>query len=65
MGWRKPKGKHAGGRPKSEKPLCVDVKVRITADDAQRLEEYCMKHEMKRSFAIRAVILRMLDDDQQ
>lgn len=58
--------KHAGGRPPAEKPLVFDTKVRLTAEDAQRLDAYCEKHETKRALAIRAAILRMLaeDDDQ-
>lgn len=58
--------KHAGGRPKAENPLAFDTKVRLTAEDAKRLDDYCERHNTRRALAIRAAILRMLaeDDDQ-
>lgn len=56
--------KHAGGRPFAENPLCIDCKVRLTAADSKRLDEYCAKHDTKRALAIRAAILEMLDRDQ-
>lgn len=57
--------KHAGGRPVAENPLCVDCKVRLTAADSKRLDDYCERHETKRALAIRAAILDMLDRDDQ
>ena len=39
------KGKHAGGRPIAENPLCIEIKVRFTADDAERLAAYCKSHD--------------------
>ena len=54
--------KHAGGRPIAANPLCIDIKVRLTADDARRLDSYCTQQDTKRAAAIRAAILRMLDD---
>ena len=56
--------RHAGGRPFAENPLCIDCKVRLTAADSKRLDEYCEKHGTKRALAIRAAILEMLDRDQ-
>ena len=55
--------RHAGGRPFAEDPLCIDVKVRFTADDAQRLDAYCNRHSTKRAQAIRGAVLQMLDAD--
>ena len=54
--------KHAGGRPIAENPLCIDVKVRFTSEDAQRLAAYCEKHGIRRALAIRSAVLQMLDD---
>lgn len=55
--------RHAGGRPKSTNPLCLDIKVRLTADDAKRLESYCSRHEVKRAQAIRCAVLDMIAAD--
>ena len=56
------KGKHAGGRPIAENPLCIEIKVRFTAEDAKRLAAYCESHDIRRALAIREAVLRMLDD---
>lgn len=55
--------KHAGGRPKAANPLDFDTKVRLTAEDAKRLDAYCAANGIKRAAAIRAAILAMLDAD--
>ena len=52
-----------GGRPKAANPLCFDTKVRLTAEDAKRLDAYCAAHDTKRAIAIRTAILAMLDAD--
>lgn len=58
------KRKHAGGRPKSTNPLQTDLKVRFTADDAKRIDAYCERHNTRRALAVRAAVLRMLDEDE-
>ena len=57
--------KHAGGRPKAENPLDFDTKVRLTADDAKRLDAYCAAHGIKRAAAIRAAVLQMIGTDAE
>lgn len=59
------KRKHAGGRPKSPNPLQHDLKVRFTAPDIARIDAYCERHETKRALAVRAAVLRMLDEDER
>lgn len=54
-----------GGRPFAADPLCIDVKVRLTETDAQRLDAFCAKHGTRRAIAIRGAILQMLDADQK
>ena len=53
------------GRPKAEKPLDIDCKVRIDAETAARLDKYCKRHDTRRALAIRAAILAMLDADEE
>ena len=55
------KAKHAGGRPVSDNPLCIDLKVRFTVEDAKRLDEYCKRTGTRRAIAIRDAVLQMLD----
>ena len=57
--------KHAGGRPIAENPLCFEIKVRFTAEDAKRLAAYCEKHDIRRALAIRSAVLQMLDADAE
>ena len=56
--------RNKGGRPFAENPLCIDVKVRLTEADAQRLDAFCKKHGTRRAIAIRRAVLQMLDADQ-
>ena len=48
------------GRPKAEKPLNVDVKVRLDDSTAEKLEEYCKTHGITRANAIRKGIHLLL-----
>lgn len=41
------------GRPKSDNPLNVDIKVRIDEKTNKKLLEYCEKHDISRTEAIR------------
>ena len=50
-------------QPKAANPLDFDTKVRLTAEDAKRLDAYCEANGIKRAAAIRAAILAMLDAD--
>ena len=53
------------GRPKSQNPLNVDVKVRLDESTNQKLLAYCKKHGITRVQAIRNGILNLLKDDEK
>ena len=48
------------GRPKSENPKDVEVKVRIESDINNELLEYCKKENITRAEAIRRGIRKLL-----
>ncbi|MBE6943808.1 MAG: CopG family transcriptional regulator [Ruminococcaceae bacterium] len=48
------------GRPKAENPLNVDVKVRLDSATNKKLEDYCRKHNITRTDAIRQGIHLLL-----
>lgn len=50
------------GRPKSENPLSVDIKVRLTEENAERLDAYCAEHGITRTEAIRRGINLLLGE---
>ena len=52
------------GRPKSEKPLDVDVKVRLDSATNKKLEEYCKAHGVTRAEAIRKGLHLLLEQRQ-
>lgn len=41
------------GRPKVDNPKRNDVKVRLDDETTERLDKYCVKHDMTRAEAIR------------
>ena len=41
------------GRPKSDNPKDVDIKVRVDGETNQKLLEYCEQHGITRAEAIR------------
>lgn len=49
------------GRPKSENPLNIDVKVRLDSATSKQLDEYCKQHAMTRTEAIRKGIHLLLE----
>lgn len=49
------------GRPKSENPLNVDVKVRLDRATSEKLDDYCKKHGITRTEAIRKGIHLLLE----
>lgn len=49
------------GRPKSDNPLNVDVKVRLDAATSKQLDEYCEQHAITRTEAIRKGIHLLLE----
>lgn len=52
------------GRPKSENPLNVDVKVRLDNATSKQLDEYCKKYGITRTEAIRKGIHMILESDK-
>ncbi len=52
------------GRPKSEKPLSVDVKVRLDSETSDRLDEFCKMHGITRAEAIRQGIHLLLSKEK-
>lgn len=50
------------GRPKSKNPKNIDVKVRLDEATNQKLLEYCNKHNITRTEAIRRGIHLLLAD---
>lgn len=52
------------GRPKLERPLSNDIKVRLDDDLHNRLLEYCMQNDISKAEAIRKAIIRFLESDR-
>lgn len=52
------------GRPKSENPLNVDVKVRLDSATNEKLEEYCKVNNITRTEAIRRGIHLLLEQEK-
>lgn len=48
------------GRPKSDNPKSVDIKVRIDKELNEKLLAYCKEHNMKRAAIIRKGIEEIL-----
>lgn len=49
------------GRPKTDNPLSVDLKVRIDAITNERLMKYCEEHNSVRAETVRKAIIEFLD----
>ncbi len=49
------------GRPKSDNPKSVDIKVRIEPDLNLKLLNYCKEHNITRASAIRQGIEKILE----
>ncbi len=52
------------GRPKSENPKSIDIKVRIDDEMNKKLIEYAAKHNISRTEVIRNGIKMVLDSDK-
>lgn len=50
------------GRPKTENPLNVDLKVRLDGETNKKLLTYCAEHDITRAEAIRQGIHLLLKD---
>ena len=49
------------GRPKSDNPKDIDVKVRFDKDTNKRLLDYCQKNDITRAEAIRRGVDLLLE----
>lgn len=52
------------GRPKSDKPKNIDVKIRFDEEEHNKLMEYCKKHEMSRTEVIRKAVELLIGCDK-
>lgn len=52
------------GRPKAKNPLNVDLKVRFDQETNKRLLDYCKKHDVTRTEAIRRGIHLLLEQEK-
>lgn len=52
------------GRPKSDNPKDIDIKVRVDAETNVKLLTYCEKHGITRAEAIRAGVHLLLKDEK-
>ncbi len=52
------------GRPKSENPKNVDLKIRFDQATNQRLLQYCERHGVTRTEAIRRGIQLLLEQEK-
>ena len=52
------------GRPKSDNPKNIDIKVRIDEETNERLKRYAGKKNLTRTEVIRQGINRILDSDK-
>lgn len=52
------------GRPKSDNPKAIDVKVRFDKELHNKLMAYCEKHQITRTEAIRRGVYLLLDTEK-
>lgn len=52
------------GRPKSENPKDIDVKVRFDKDLSNKLMQYCQNHNITRTEAIRRGVHLLLSQEK-
>lgn len=52
------------GRPKSDNPKDIDVKVRFDKELHNKLMAYCKKHQITRTEAIRRGVYLLLDTEK-
>ena len=52
------------GRPKSDNPLSVDIKVRVNRETNDKLIEYCEKYGVSRTEVIRKGIDLVLKNEK-
>ena len=53
------------GRPKTDNPLNVDIKVRLDNDTNEKLLDYCEIHSITRAEAIRQGVHLLLEQPQK
>ena len=52
------------GRPKTDNPKNIDVKVRFDEESNKRLLEYCESHQLTRTEAIRKAVDLLIRSDK-
>lgn len=57
--------KNKGGRPKAADPLCVDMKIRLTRTDVEKLDAYCNRHRTNRAAVIRGAMRKLIEADAE
>lgn len=53
------------GRPKSDNPLTERVNIRLTVGEAEKLDEYCERHNTTRAEVAREGIKKILADEKK
>lgn len=53
------------GRPKSTNPKSIDLKVRIEKETCEKLDAYCLEHNITRAEAIRRGIHLLLAAEKE
>lgn len=53
------------GRPKSTNPKSIDLKVRIEKETSEKLNAYCLEHNITRAEAIRRGIHLLLAAEKE
>ncbi len=51
------------GRPKSEKPLTVEVKARIDKETNEKLVKYCKQNNVSRTYVVREGIKKVIEKE--
>ncbi len=52
------------GRPKTDNPKNIDVKVRFDEESNRRLLEYCERHQLTRTEVIRKAVDLLIRSDK-
>ncbi len=53
------------GRPKSNNPLLIEVKARIDKKTNNKLNDYCVKHGVNRTYVLRKGIEKVLNEEKE
>lgn len=53
------------GRPKSQNPHNIRYNIRLDQQTEDKLTDYCQRHNLRKTTAIRLALIAMLDDEKQ